>query len=207
MASETKASSRRERKKERTRQEIYAAAMKLFAERSYHEVTVEEICEDADVARTTFFAHFPSKSALLLEYSRGIATRFRESHWDPEASATEQLRSLATLVMESWFAQAEVMGAMLLEFSLPTAARLERSADAMPIHPLVADIIRCGCARGEFREAIPAEVAAHAFLSTGAIVLATAGARRAELSPEELRDEFLDWTLHGMAREPGGGER
>jgi hypothetical protein len=30
-------------------------------------------------------------------------------------------------------------------------------------------------------------------------MLAAAAERRAELSPEELRDEFLDWTLHGMA--------
>jgi AcrR family transcriptional regulator len=205
MSPETKSLSRRARKKERTRQEIYAAASKLFAGRSYHEVTVEEICEEADVARTTFFAHFPSKSALLLEYSRGIATRFRESHGDPEATATEQLHALATLVMESWFAQAEVMGAMLLEFSLPTAARLETSSEEMPIHQLVADIIRRGRARGEFRPGLAADVAAHAFLSAGSIVLAAAAERRAQLSPEELREEFLDWTLHGLARAPDAG--
>lgn len=205
MAPETRSPSRRERKKERTRQQIYAAARKLFAGRSYHEVTVEEICEEADVARTTFFAHFPSKSALLLEYSRGIATRFRESHWEPEATATAQLQALATLVMESWFAQAEVMGAMLLEFSLPTAARLETGSEEMPIHQLVADIIRRGRARGEFRPGLAADVAAHAFLSAGAIVLAAAAERRSQLSPEALRDEFLDWTLHGLAGAPDAG--
>jgi AcrR family transcriptional regulator len=205
MTTEAKPLSRRQRKKERTRHEIYVAAMKLFSDRSYHAVTVEEICEEADVARTTFFAHFPSKSALLLEYSRGIASRFRESHWDPETSATEQLRSLATLVMQSWFAQAEVMGAMLLEFSLPTATRLEGSSDAMPIHQLVADIIRCGRERGEFRPGVAAEVAAHAFLSTGSIVLAAAAARRAELSPEDLRDQFLGLTLHGLAQSRDDG--
>jgi AcrR family transcriptional regulator len=191
--------SRRERKKERTRQEVYAAAMKLFAERSYHQVTVEEICEEADVARTTFFAHFPSKSALLLEYSRGVATRFRESHWDSEASATEQLHALATLVMESWFAHAEVMGAMLVEFSLPTATRLEKSEEANPLREVVEDIIQRGRGRGEFRAGIAADVAAQAFMSTGSIVLAAAAERRSELSPEELRDEFLDWTLRGLA--------
>jgi AcrR family transcriptional regulator len=199
MAPETKPASRRERKKERTRQEIYASAMKLFADRSYHQVTVEEICEEADVARTTFFAHFPSKSALLLEYSRGIAARFRESHLDSEATATEQLHALATLVMETWFAQAEVMGAMLVEFSLPPDAQLERSEEANPLREVIEDIIRRGHARGEFRRRIAADVAAHVFLSTGSIVLAAAAERRAELSPEELRDEFLDWTLHGMA--------
>jgi AcrR family transcriptional regulator len=199
MAAETKPASRRERKKERTRQEIYAAAMKLFADRSYHQVTVEEICEEADVARTTFFAHFPAKSALLLEYGRGIATRFRESRLDTQATATEQLHALATLVMESWFAQAEVMGAMLLEFSLPTASRLEASEEANPLREVVEEIIQRGHARGEFRPRIAADVAAQAFMSTGSIMLAAAAERRAELSPEELRDEFLDWTLHGMA--------
>jgi AcrR family transcriptional regulator len=199
MDPQAKPPSRRERKKERTRQEVYAAAMKLFAERSYHDVTIEEICEEADVARTTFFAHFPSKSDLLREYSRGIATRFRESHWDSEASATEQLRALATLVMETWFAQAEVMGAMLVESSVPLAARAERSDEENPLLEVVSDIIRRGHARGEFRRRIAADVAAQAFMSTGSIMLAAAAVRRAELSPEELRDEFLDWLLHGMA--------
>ncbi len=199
MDPQAKPPSRRERKKERTRQEVYAAAMKLFAERSYHEVTVEEICEEADVARTTFFAHFPSKSALLREYSRAIATRFRESRWDSEASSTEQLRALATLVMETWFAQAEVMGAMLVESSHPWTARPERSEEANAIHELVEDIIRRGHTRREFRPRIAADVAAHAFLSTGSIMLAAAAERRADLSPEELRDEFLEWFLHGMA--------
>lgn len=191
--------SRRERKKERTRQEVYAAAMKLFAERSYHQVTVEEICEEADVARTTFFAHFPSKSALLLEYGRGVATRFREAHWDSKATATEQLHALATLVMESWFAQAEVMGAMLVEFSLPSATRLEKSEEANPLRDVVESIIQRGRLQGEFRPGIAADVAAQAFMSTGSIMLAAAAERRADLSPEELRDEFLEWTLHGLA--------
>jgi AcrR family transcriptional regulator len=204
MDLEAKPPSRRERKKERTRQEVYAAAMKLFAERSYHQVTVEEICDEADVARTTFFAHFPSKSALLLEYSRSVATRFRESQWDSEATAREQLRALATLVMESWFAQAEVMGAMLVEFSLPPGTRLERSEEANPLREVVENIIRRGRRRGEFRPGIAPDVAAQAFMSTGSIMLASAAERRAELSPKELRDEFLDWTLHGLAHPKGG---
>ena len=161
MDPQAKPASRRERKKERTRQDVYAAAMKLFAERSYHQVTVEEICEEADVARTTFFAHFPSKSALLREYSRGIAARFRESRWNSAATATEQLRALATLVMETWFAQAEVMGAMLVESSIPASARLERSEETNAILQLVEDIIRRGRSRGEFRRRIAADVAAY----------------------------------------------
>ena len=65
--------SRRARKKERTRREIYQAAMDLFAARGFDAVTVEQICEAADVARGTFFLHFPTKSALLFEFNRAVA--------------------------------------------------------------------------------------------------------------------------------------
>ena len=61
---------RRERKKARTRQTIYQAAMALFVERGYDAVTVEEVCRRADVAKGTFFLHFPTKDALLVEYGR-----------------------------------------------------------------------------------------------------------------------------------------
>src|SRR5882672_2687799 len=59
---------RRERKKGRTRADIYAAAMTLFLKRGFDAVTIDDICRAADVARATFFLHFPAKEALLLEY-------------------------------------------------------------------------------------------------------------------------------------------
>ncbi len=58
---------RRERKKRQTRDAITTAAFGLFAERGYEAVTVAEIAERADVARATFFSHFPTKDAIVLE--------------------------------------------------------------------------------------------------------------------------------------------
>ncbi|WP_022901324.1 TetR/AcrR family transcriptional regulator [Humibacter albus] len=59
------ASSRRERKKAATRQVIADAARRLFLERGYEAVGVREIADEADVAVTTLFAHFPCKEALV----------------------------------------------------------------------------------------------------------------------------------------------
>lgn len=56
---------RRERKKEETKERIFQAAMGLFQEKGFDATTVEEICEAADVAKGTFFNYFPRKEAAL----------------------------------------------------------------------------------------------------------------------------------------------
>lgn len=57
--------SRRDRKKEETRQRIFKAAIKLFRERGFEAATVDEISEKADVAKGTFFNYFPRKESVL----------------------------------------------------------------------------------------------------------------------------------------------
>lgn len=61
------AGGRRERKKQRTREAIAAAAFELFAERGFEGVTASEIAARADVARATLFSHFATKEAIVLE--------------------------------------------------------------------------------------------------------------------------------------------
>ena len=56
---------RRERHREETRQRLFDAALKLFAERGYLETTVEDITEAADVGKGTFFNYFPTKEHVL----------------------------------------------------------------------------------------------------------------------------------------------
>lgn len=57
--------SRRERKKQLTRQRIVLAAIKLFEEQGYEQTTVTQIAEAADVDPKTFFNYFRSKDEVL----------------------------------------------------------------------------------------------------------------------------------------------
>ena len=55
---------RQERGKE-TRRNLIRTAARLWSERGFDDVTVEEICSEAGVGRTTFYLHFESKERLL----------------------------------------------------------------------------------------------------------------------------------------------
>jgi AcrR family transcriptional regulator len=57
--------SRRERKKEETKERIVNAAFALFRKHGVEETTVEQICEQADIAKGTFFNYFPRKEAVF----------------------------------------------------------------------------------------------------------------------------------------------
>ncbi len=57
--------SRRERKKDETRERIFKTAIKLFHARGFEATTVDDITEKADVAKGTFFNYFPRKESVL----------------------------------------------------------------------------------------------------------------------------------------------
>jgi AcrR family transcriptional regulator len=56
---------RREKRKQEIRARIEDAAYRLFKAHGIEETSIEQICVEADVARRTFYGHFPNKHALL----------------------------------------------------------------------------------------------------------------------------------------------
>ncbi|MFT4118399.1 MAG: helix-turn-helix domain-containing protein [Bradyrhizobium sp.] len=63
---------RRNRKRLATRQSISDAATRLFLERGFDAVTIDEIAAAADVGRMTVFNHFPRKEDMFFDREEEI---------------------------------------------------------------------------------------------------------------------------------------
>lgn len=57
----------RERKKLRTRRALAEAALRLFARQGFDTTTIDELADEAEVSKTTFFRFFPAKEAAGIE--------------------------------------------------------------------------------------------------------------------------------------------
>jgi AcrR family transcriptional regulator len=94
----------RERKKQRTREQIVEAAMALFAERGYHATTIADIATAASVAPRTFFTYFPSKEAVVFHNLDrdldSLASALRDRL--PGETAFDALRRWIDAMFEQW---------------------------------------------------------------------------------------------------------
>lgn len=75
-----------------SRERLVTTARELLWETGYHHVSVDDLCERADVRKGTFYHFFPSKSAL--------AIAALEAGWDEKRAAYDGIFSAARPPME-----------------------------------------------------------------------------------------------------------
>jgi AcrR family transcriptional regulator len=141
----------RARKKRRTRDRIYDAALELFAERPYDEVTVDAICTRAEVGRATFFRFYGSKAGLTREFNHRLADHLtRRLDDSPSLTATEQLWLVQDEITTAWGLSEPATREMAREYIRNATATDLSDAASPELLALVADIVREGQASGEF---------------------------------------------------------
>src|SRR5689334_7417182 len=81
-----------ERRRERTRADVLAAAVRVLAEKGLHETKIADIAAAADVGVGTFYLHFPTKEAVFdavvdetVTRSKAVVDAARDREQDPIA--------------------------------------------------------------------------------------------------------------------------
>ena len=73
-----------DRRMKKTKKAIYDALKSLLAKESYSKITVSEIIEEADIGRSTFYAHYETKDDLLKEMCHDIFLHIMDSNLTKE---------------------------------------------------------------------------------------------------------------------------
>jgi AcrR family transcriptional regulator len=77
-----------DRRIQRTRKLLQDALLALMLEKNYEEVTVQDVIDRANVGRSTFYAHFQDKEALLLSEFEIFQTMFEQRLLNQPAADT-----------------------------------------------------------------------------------------------------------------------
>ena len=101
----------RERKKLRTQDGLEAAALRLFSERGFDAVTVDDIAAAAEVSPRTFFRHFRSKEDVVFRDNEERLERLKQelSHRPPDESPLTAVRLGILALAEDYEVAKEAM--------------------------------------------------------------------------------------------------
>ncbi|GAB6175004.1 TetR/AcrR family transcriptional regulator [Paradesulfitobacterium aromaticivorans] len=134
--------SRRERKKKDTYEKLFVTAMQLFRTRGFDATSIEQITQKADVGKGTFYNYFPSKEAVVLEFSRQAHRELIDRRRTHQAYST---RERLEVLLKDW---ADFMVADR-ELAWVAVRNREMSAQDLNLHYGLQAIITLGQREGE----------------------------------------------------------
>ncbi len=174
--------SRRERKKQETREKIYHTALTLFRIQGFEKTSVDQITSRADVGKGTFYNYFPSKEAVIYQYTREINREILDRNRD-RLGQMGRAGDRLIFVLESWARFIEGHPEVAFVMAQEGSALVEQEAIGS-LEEILVGIVGAGQIQGEIRQDIPPVLLAQCI---------QAGAVR----------QFIEWYRY---KQPGGLE-
>jgi AcrR family transcriptional regulator len=190
---------------ESRRDELLAAAVRVFARKGYHTCRVSDIADEAGTSHGLVYHYFSSKDEVL-------ETIFREN-WEPLAvaieeiaatddDAAEQLRKVVTLVLHAWRRDPETVRVLVREISRSPVLQ-ERIGEFQRAFDALEDVIVRGQERGEFDAELDPRFATYAVWGTLDEILTGWVLGRLPSEPEDV--DRAEATVSAMLRRALGG--
>jgi AcrR family transcriptional regulator len=188
---------RYQRRKEKTRQELLAAAKTVLAEKGYHNTKVADIAAAADLGVGTFYLYYPTKDSLFLELVAETARSLKQEI-DQARAQVEDLGEKIRVANLAFFRFAQENRELLkIIFGHGnTFNELLRQVYAMFITDATQRVTE-GIQRGVFRS-LPPPVMANAMVGMSAQVVSWWIAQE-EPSAEDMAETMTNFILHGLA--------
>jgi AcrR family transcriptional regulator len=188
------------------RQQILMAARDEFAKRGYHQTTIDDIVEQAGVARGTFYLYFEDKRAVISDLIDRFAAQLavtivRIAPDDPSASVAVQVRENIRRIIGTCLAE-RAMTKILFADAVGVDPAFDRKVmnfyDSMV--GLLTESLRDGQALGVVSEGEPRVLA---YLTLGALkelLYQAVTLGLAEESAEVLTQQMYSFLGHGYLR-------
>ncbi|MBA3397885.1 MAG: TetR/AcrR family transcriptional regulator [Deltaproteobacteria bacterium] len=193
-----------------TRRRLFAAAVELFSSLGYHGTTVDAIAKRAGVAKGTFFVHFATKDAVIVELVRRQTQAARAARLAALPAGPIAALRATTLALGEQAGLSRELSRAVLAAALDNATTAG-DADAMFGLVLVDMIEDARRARAELRTGVGPEQLARGLLATylGAAFHFTSNRRSAALTVllEPVVDAFLEGALEKTHAKPRASVR
>jgi AcrR family transcriptional regulator len=146
-----------------TKKKLYESAGKLFRERDFTDVSVDNIVEEAGVSKGTFYVHFESKDALIASFISDYTARLDLDYktflnsLPPDMPASDVLLAMNGKI-------ADVLVDTIGYETMRTVYQLQltRAVDmdaikgySRELYKMFSDILEQGRRRGEFKTDLP----------------------------------------------------
>lgn len=203
-----RAVNRFERRKERTRQDLLAAAVSVLARKGFHDTKITDIAAEADVGVGTFYLHFETKDALFDALVDDTVRRLKTAVDDARLAVTDPIERLraANQAFCRFAERNREVFRIVFGHSAAYHDVIQRAQDLFAAD--IEDNIRDGVAAGAFAS-LPTDVAAQAIVGMATQVLSWWTAH-ATVPITTLADSMTTIALHGLtprAPEPRGDAR
>ncbi len=161
---------RREKRKLEIRERIEQAAYSLFKRHGIEAISIEQICSVADVARRTFYGHYPNKQALLQSLSRSrvwfTADDMMATLMDQHSDTVSRVHAMIGYMEKNLAGYSEVDRALILisPGSLDEENHLREVSDSL--RDYLARLFREGQEAGDASTRFSAELLAEMVMGT-----------------------------------------
>jgi AcrR family transcriptional regulator len=190
-----------ERRKERTRQDLLAAAVRVLAHKGFHDTKIADIAAEADVGVGTFYLHFETKDALFDALVDDTVQRLKaavDASREAAVGAIDRMRR-ANAAFCGFAAQNREVFRIVFGHAAAYHDVIRRAQDLFAEQ--IEENIREGVAEAAFPP-LPTDVAAQAVVGMATQILSW-WAEHESISIESLQDTMTTIALHGLsARAP-----